>query len=120
MEATEARQRLHEERDRLSALRDGADQALRDDRQTGGSELSTLDQHSADLATELHDREVGESVLEGLEAELEQVERALQRVDAGTYGHCEECGEPIPDERLEAVPAARFCTRHQELQEAAG
>ena len=39
--------------------------------------------------------------------------RVLQRIDAGTYGRCEACGEPIPQERLEAVPTARFCIRDQ-------
>jgi RNA polymerase-binding transcription factor DksA len=115
-----ARRRLTEERDRLLGLRDEARSALQDERQTGSSELSTLDQHGADVATELHDREVGESILEGLQAELGEVEQAFGRLEAGTYGRCEADVEPIPDERLEAVPATRFCARHQARQEALG
>lgn len=118
MEKSKARDQLLEEQRRLVRLRDQARADLQDDRQTGGSELSSLDQHTADAATDLHDREVGESVLEGLEAELAEVGHALGRIDAGTYGRCEECGEQIPDERLVTVPAARFCTRHQARQEA--
>ena len=37
------------------------------------------------------------------------VSRALQRLEAGNYGHCEGCGKPIGTPRLEAMPAARFC-----------
>jgi DnaK suppressor protein len=36
----------------------------------------------------------------------------LGKLDAGTYGMCESCGEPIGDDRLEAMPAARFCMLH--------
>ena len=41
------------------------------------------------------------------------VNAALARLDDGTYGLCEVCGEPIADERLATVPAARFCVDHQ-------
>ena len=47
-----------------------------------------------------------------LRAELEGIERALAKLDDGTYGQCETCGEPIPPARLEIMPAARFCIKH--------
>jgi DnaK suppressor protein len=40
---------------------------------------------------------------------LSEIEEALGKFDAGTYGRCERCGEPIADARLEAMPAARLC-----------
>jgi DnaK suppressor protein len=40
---------------------------------------------------------------------LRDVDHALDRMDAGTYGTCERCRQPIADERLEALPAARLC-----------
>jgi DnaK suppressor protein len=40
---------------------------------------------------------------------IEDISHALERLDAGTYGSCEACGAPIPFERLEAIPSARFC-----------
>jgi DnaK suppressor protein len=49
-----------------------------------------------------------------------QVEAALQRLDEGTYGHCEDCLKPISEERLKAMPFARRCIdcqRHAELLE---
>ena len=41
------------------------------------------------------------------------MQRAFVRLDRGTYGRCEACGAEIPDDRLLAVPAARFCLEHQ-------
>lgn len=52
-----------------------------------------------------------------LEARIDDVQAALDRMDEGTYGVCEECGQPIPWERLEAVPEARRCVRCQALVE---
>ncbi len=48
-----------------------------------------------------------------IEAELADVERALERLDEGTYGTCEACGVTLADERLAEAPAARFCAEHQ-------
>ncbi|MDQ1376787.1 MAG: hypothetical protein QOE15_960 [Acidimicrobiaceae bacterium] len=49
------------------------------------------------------------SILDDLETELRDVEHALRRLDDGTYGICEVCGDPISESRLEATPAARVC-----------
>ena len=51
-------------------------------------------------------------MLERIEAELADVERALERLDEGTYGVCERCGRPIGAERLETLPATRLCADH--------
>jgi RNA polymerase-binding transcription factor DksA len=47
-----------------------------------------------------------------LRSELDEVELALAKLDDGSYGSCETCGEPIPAARLEAKPAARYCIEH--------
>lgn len=49
---------------------------------------------------------------ENLRAVLADVEHALAKIDAGTYGTCEECGRPIAEARLEAMPATRWCVEH--------
>jgi RNA polymerase-binding transcription factor len=49
------------------------------------------------------------SAAKSLDAKLRDVERALAKLDDGTYGTCDECGEPIGDERLEAIPWAVLC-----------
>jgi RNA polymerase-binding transcription factor DksA len=76
-------------------------------------ELSSAEQHPAELATETIERELDQSVVTHLEAELIELDAALQRVEDGTYGRCEGCGEPIMDQRLEALPAARYCVEDQ-------
>ncbi len=47
-----------------------------------------------------------------LRTELDEVERALAKLEDGTYGQCETCSAAIPPARLEAMPAARFCIDH--------
>jgi RNA polymerase-binding transcription factor DksA len=115
MDADEAHELLLGERARLEALREGFDAEHLHDESEGEStsELSHVAQHSADIASETFEREKDFSILEQVEAELADVERALLRLDADTYGTCEACGEPIAEERLEAMPATRFCIRHQ-------
>jgi RNA polymerase-binding transcription factor DksA len=117
---TEARSRLEEERARLEGVRDGlADENLSEEsEQESTSELSSADQHQADLGTETFEREKDLSILERIEAELADVEHALRRLDDGTYGTCEACGRPIDEQRLEALPATRLCRDDQERAEA--
>lgn len=71
-----------------------------------------------DLGSEMFEREKAMSIREGVEERLADIERALKRLDDGTYGVCEACGEPIPAERLAARPEARFCLKHQAEQAA--
>jgi RNA polymerase-binding transcription factor DksA len=117
VDADDARQHLSAEHERLERLRDGFEgEHLHDDADSAG-ELSHLDQHDAEVASETFEREKDFSILEQVEAELADVERALRRLDDGTYGTCEACAAPIADDRLAAHPAARFCLVHQELAE---
>jgi DnaK suppressor protein len=51
-------------------------------------------------------------VATSLQEQLDDVEHALHRLDEGTYGTCETCGEAIAEPRLEAMPATRFCIQH--------
>lgn len=71
------------------------------------SELADYDQHPADTASETFEREKDLSILEQLEAELAELEAALDRIERGTYGIDERTGEPIDEARLDAVPTAR-------------
>ena len=105
-----------EERDRLERVRATLmGEGESPDRGMGESvsELSAVDQHPADLGNEMFEAERDQSVGEQLETELVDVERALRKLEDGTYGTCEACGRPIGDERLAAVPAARFCVEDQ-------
>jgi RNA polymerase-binding transcription factor DksA len=111
----QARRRLAEEHARLDRVRRGLEEDhLHDEpEEDSAGELSHVDQHPADAASDAFEREKELSILEQVEAELAAVDRALERLDRGTYGRCDACGEPIADERLAAEPAARFCVTHQ-------
>ena len=73
------------------------------------------DNHLADMATITFDRELDEGLEEGAQQTLAQIDRALARVDDGTYGTCERCGKPIAEERLRARPWATLCIDDQRL-----
>ena len=111
MDHDTARDRLSSERARLESMRDNfADEGLGEEsEQESLTELSTFDQHQADIGSETFEREKDLSILEQIEAELADVEHAIRRLDEGTYGTCEACGRPISEERLEAMPATRLC-----------
>jgi RNA polymerase-binding transcription factor DksA len=108
VDSEQARQRLQSERSRVEGLISDLRGELGPGSENDAvSELADYDQHPADMGTETFEREKDLSILESLEAELAELEAALQRVDDGTYGIDEVTGEPIPAERLEAFPTAR-------------
>jgi len=114
MDPDDARRHLEDERERLTGVRAGFDDEGLDTSETESvGELSSIDQHPADLGTETFEREKDVSILEQVEAELADVEHALRRLDEGTYGVCEACGKAIGDARLDAMPAARLCLDDQ-------
>jgi len=82
-------------------------------------ELSKVDQHPAELGTETFERERDLTALQIVEAELADIDEALRHIDQGSYGTCDECGQPIGDKRLEAKPWARLCIVHQAQMERA-
>jgi RNA polymerase-binding transcription factor DksA len=61
------------------------------------------------------DIEIDSSVLDAIEQELADVERALALLDEGTYGQCETCGRAVDDAVLARAPATRFCEDHLPL-----
>ncbi len=74
--------------------------------ETGGL---SFDQNFADSSQVTAERGEAEALAGKLRATLAEVEHALAKLDDGTYGVCERCGEPIAFARLEAMPAARLC-----------
>lgn len=70
----------------------------------------------ANQASDLYQDEFDEGLEEDLRAQLAAVERAEQRLAAGTYGLSVESGQPIPDERLEAVPTAELTVAEEQAR----
>lgn len=114
MNDARARELLTAERDRLLSLRHGhTGEELEQSLVESTTELSVASQHPGDVASATAEREKDLSVREHLDAQLREVEAAFQRLEQGRYGICEGTGEPIPDERLEAAPAARYTVAYQ-------
>jgi DnaK suppressor protein len=68
-----------------------------------------LDNHLADIATHTYDRELDSTLEESEEQHLSHIDAALNRIEAGTFGICTNCGRPIGLERLEAMPWVTLC-----------
>ncbi len=97
------KQRLLELKAELEEMRQG----LAEDQEFRSEEEGDLTQHdSGDVSHSLHTRQVDATTEEQLGRRLEHVERALQKIEEGTYGVCDDTGEPIPQGRLEAMPEA--------------
>jgi DnaK suppressor protein len=94
-------------RELLAAERQRIEQEL--ERRESEDPTDTADDlDEGDQATDLYQDELDESREEDLREQLAAVERAEERLEAGTYGLSVASGEPIPDERLEAVPTAEL------------
>jgi RNA polymerase-binding protein DksA len=114
MDHTALRERLTDEKKRIQATVNGANGDIdRDESELSSlGELSSVDQHPADHASETFEREKELTIIESLEGQMGEIDAALARLDEGTYGKCEDCGKPIGEERLEARPTARYCIEH--------
>jgi RNA polymerase-binding transcription factor DksA len=97
-------------------IRAAADLAA-DDEGVGEINSAAGDQHIADHASDLVDLEVDQSLGENADNVIAEIDAALERVEAGTYGTCTACGAVIPEERLEAIPYATLCLDDKRRQE---
>ncbi len=97
------KERLEELRDELLLVVHGAEE---DERIRGENEGDFTEHDSGDMSRDIYDREVDATIAEQIQQRLEIVDRALQKVEEGTYGLSDVSGEPIPRGRLEAVPEA--------------
>jgi DnaK suppressor protein len=70
-----------------------------------------------DLATGEISRELDAKITMRHYRQVKEIQNALERLKLGEYGMCEECGEPVPEQRLRLFPAARLCVRCQEEQD---
>jgi DnaK suppressor protein len=74
-----------------------------------GIERPFLEEGFADAGQATAERVNLLTMVKSLRDTLREVQDALRRMDAGTYGVCQRCGQPIAEERLEALPATRLC-----------
>jgi DnaK suppressor protein len=105
MDQDRARTLLRAERDEVQGLLKDAEAAGQENRE------SVLDSEAGDIsdsAQPLTAQGMDDAIAESLRTRLDVIDRALHRLDHGTYGRSTLSGEPIPDERLEADPAAEL------------
>jgi RNA polymerase-binding protein DksA len=83
----------------------------------GGSNLSNMPIHMADVGTDNFEQEFTLGLIESERQILREIQEALIRIDNGTYGICQGTGKPIPRVRLEAVPWAKYTIEYSRLLE---
>ncbi len=81
------------------------------------SDLSSMPIHMADLGTDNYEVENTLGLMDSERKLIVEIDGALDRIENGTYGICEGTGQPIPKERLEAIPWARYCAAYASLLE---
>ena len=114
----ELRARLVSEKARLETALKRLDRLdLRDSLKDSVNELSSYDNHPADLASETFEREKDLGILDSLRIRWRNISHALERIDKGKYGTCEECGKTIDVDRLEAIPETALCIDCQSERE---
>ena len=74
-------------------------------------------QDPADMAANAYTKELLMSMSTNDRQLLESIDSALYRIEGGDYGYCDNCGDPIQEKRLEALPWAHHCVKCQELNE---
>ena len=111
------RERLLEERQRVV---DAIDNIHTENPGSIGEETEELgfqDNHLGDVATATFDREMASTLEENSTHVLVEINAALVRIENGTYGICQRCGNSIGEERLEALPWATLCIDCKRKQE---
>jgi DnaK suppressor protein len=82
---------------------------VRNELEAIGVDSGANDSGFADSGQVTAERGEIDALVGSLQETLSDIDNALTKIDAGTYGQCEECGKPIGEARLEAMPAARLC-----------
>lgn len=104
------KERLEQMREELRRIARG----MEGDERNRGEEQGDTQFDSGDMSGDIFDREMDATIGEQSERRVEDVERALQKIEEGTYGLSDESGEPIPQGRLEAAPEATRTVEEQQ------
>ena len=115
-EIQELRARLTSEREELAAqLATIEDQAFAATQSDMSGDVG-VDDESADAGTATFEREKELSIEQNVRDLIQKIDRALKRIDDGTYGICERCGKPIEKARVRALPYVDLCIKDAQAQ----
>jgi RNA polymerase-binding transcription factor len=116
-EISELRERLVEERKDLQAQYDELEESSFSANQSDLSGEMGFDEEYADAGTATFERERDLSLVNNLRDLIERIDKALVKIDEGTYGLCDRCGKPIEKARLKALPYANLCLKDKQAEE---
>jgi len=115
-EIADLRIRLEEERIQLDGQLTTIEEDSFASTQSDASGDVGLDDEPADAGTATFEREKDLSIEQNVRDLLQKIDRALSRIDAGTYGICERCGKPIEKARVTALPYVSLCLKDAQAQ----
>jgi DnaK suppressor protein len=104
-------------RDRLLARRESLFSLVTEAEMSSRERDLEATQDPADMAANAYTKELLISMSANDRKLLQLIDEALERVEGGEYGECVNCGEPVAEKRLDAVPWTRYCLKCQDLQE---
>ncbi|HET9795320.1 MAG TPA: TraR/DksA family transcriptional regulator [Thermoanaerobaculia bacterium] len=101
----------------LVEKKDSLSKEMLKNKDAGQENSEEITQDIADKASSSYTKEFLFSLSDGERVQLQQIDQALVRIDDGGYGLCTNCGNPIPEKRLDAVPWTPYCVDCMELSE---
>lgn len=111
------RGKLLEERERIVTDLQSLEEQTASTPKDASGDLSSYSSHMADMGSDSMEREKAFMFAAVKRRRLDELELALKHMDAGTFGVCQNCGNPIPLKRLERMPGATLCVSCKEKQE---
>ncbi len=116
-ELSDLKARLEQERRDLQAQYDELEESSFSTNQSELTGEMAFDEEYADAGTATFEREKDLSLVNNLRDLMDKVDKALAKIDEGTYGLCDRCGRPIEKARLKALPYANLCLEDKQAEE---
>src|SRR5262245_40879254 len=116
-EIDELREHLRKERTDLQAQLDELESSTFSANQSEMSGEMGFDEEYADAGTDTFEREKDLSLVNNINDLTSRIDKALVKMDDGTYGLCDRCGKPIEKPRLKALPYANLCIKDKQAEE---
>ena len=116
-ELADLKARLIQERAELEAQLKELEESSFSDNQSESSGDMTGDEEFADAGSATFERELDLSLVNNVVDLVERIDKALAKIDEGTYGLCDRCGRPIEKARIRALPYANLCLADKQAEE---
>jgi DnaK suppressor protein len=116
-ELKDLKARLIEERGELQAQYDEIEESTFSSDQSDLTGEMGFDEEYADAGTATFERERDLSLVNNMRDLMDRIDKALGKIEHGTYGLCDRCGKPIEKARLKALPYANLCLKDKQAEE---